>query len=871
MKLEHPILLLLMFLIPIVYRHFRLEGHRYLNILRLLILILVVVGLAGPVGEKAGEGVDVIIIADGSASMGKEAREDEKEIVKLVGFSPARSRHDRVAVTGFADGAGVDVQASEKPVSWVENPGLGRNRSELAEGLLLAAVQRSPLRRTRVLVLSDGEYSGKNPLSGDVISALEGIPVWYRYLGRPKTGDVAAESIHIPDQVPAGAGFILRFSISSENDTKAQYTLKKAGQVVAAGPISLKKGSNVFFTRDRAEGEGIVEYGLEVGAEADRISENNISMALLHVTARPRVLLVSEASPGGIIQRSLEKANILVDFRSPGEMSWAAARLVPYKVVILENISMKQLGFRGAQALAGVVENGVCSLLVTGGEYAFGNGGYHRSPLDPLLPVSMEIKQEQRRGMMAVVMVLDRSGSMSMVVPGGISKMDLANQGVAEAIRLLSPLDQVSVIAVDSQAHMILPLAEVDDTTKLVSAVLRIQPMGGGIFVRTGIGGAAEEIRKSGLTNRHILLFADANDSEEQEDTVTLVKELEKEGITTSVIGLGSAGDRDAVFLKDVARAGGGDIYFTSYAEELPRLFSMEIIRVARRGFIKEVTPLSGAADMVQLQVEVGVNEPVVRVNGFNLTSLRQGASCGLVTLDEYRSPVVAFWQQGKARAGAIMVEIDGQYSGEIGKWQHTPEIVVNLVRWLARGMNTAQAKADSWVYRGRAMVRIEFTEEEADGLRLGGHTVQFLPPAGNGVLEAPLTWDNSTTAYAEVSLGELGHYLPVVDMGEEGVLKAPAVSLSYSPEFLPGSEIDGAGVLESLAQMTGGKAMVKVDELFSEEGLSAVDSQVDMRIWIIFLVLLLLVLEIGEKRLSYSEVVKGWLGVVRKRIRIDK
>src|SRR5690606_16615375 len=89
-------------------------------------------------------------------------------------------------------------------------------------------------------------------------------------------------------------------------------------------------------------------------------------------------------------------------------------------------------------------------LLMTGGEASFGPGGYHRTPVEDVLPVTMEIRQEQRRFSLALAIALDRSGSMQAAVGSGETKMDLANRGTVAAIELLGPLDSLAVIAVDS-------------------------------------------------------------------------------------------------------------------------------------------------------------------------------------------------------------------------------------------------------------------------------------------------------------------------------------------------------------------------------------------------------------------------------------
>src|SRR5207244_1117201 len=93
----------------------------------------------------------------------------------------------------------------------------------------------------------------------------------------------------------------------------------------------------------------------------------------------------------------------------------------------------------------------------------YGPGGYYKSPIDPILPVSMELRNEHRKLALAIVVALDRSGSMAVPVSGGKVKMDLANLGTASVLDLMGPMDEFGCIAVDTIPHTIAPLAQVTD------------------------------------------------------------------------------------------------------------------------------------------------------------------------------------------------------------------------------------------------------------------------------------------------------------------------------------------------------------------------------------------------------------------------
>jgi uncharacterized membrane protein len=75
-------------------------------------------------------------------------------------------------------------------------------------------------------------------------------------------------------------------------------------------------------------------------------------------------------------------------------------------------------------------------LLVCGGNRSFASGGYYKTAIDDILPVSREDRQPSKKAATAFSIVLDRSGSMAVTTPGGQTKMDLANN--ADATRSIA-------------------------------------------------------------------------------------------------------------------------------------------------------------------------------------------------------------------------------------------------------------------------------------------------------------------------------------------------------------------------------------------------------------------------------------------------
>ncbi|MCA8967757.1 MAG: VWA domain-containing protein, partial [Planctomycetes bacterium] len=282
---------------------------------------------------------------------------------------------------------------------------------------------------------------------------------------------------------------------------------------------------------------------------------------------------------------------------------------------------------------------------------SFGVGGYHLSPVDELLPVSMEMREEQRKQGLALAVALDRSGSMGTHVASGRTKMMLANDGTCAAVELLARIDSVAVIAVDTDAHVVQPLAPAEDVDGIVARVRGIGVGGGGIYVRTALEAALAELRDAPQQNRHVVLFADAADAEEQEGCEELVADMTAAGWSLSVIALGTPADPDAVFLQGLAALGGGEAYFTTSADELPRLFAQDTLNAARATFVEEPTGVRTLADVHGLG-ELGALE-LPRLDGYNLTWLRPSATAAAVTTDELGAPVLAYAYRGAGRVAA--------------------------------------------------------------------------------------------------------------------------------------------------------------------------------------------------------------------------
>ncbi|HEV2667819.1 MAG TPA: VWA domain-containing protein, partial [Blastocatellia bacterium] len=497
---------------------------------------------------------------------------------------------------------------------------------------------------------------------------------------------LAVAQIDAPVRVTPGEAFMITAWVKSPLQQEIAYELRRGGQVLAAGRTNAGAGLNRLTFRDLAGEPGAQGYtirisGAQNGAGDDPVPENNSAKVLVGVQG-PRPLLLVSSSPNSGFARLLSAGGMKVKLAAPEDCEWSLDSLAQYSGALIENIPAEKITNSGMESIASWISEAGAGLMMTGGKHAYGPGGYFKSPLEPVLPVSMELRQEHRKLALAIVVAMDRSGSMAVPVGGGRTKMDLANLAAAQTLDMLSPMDEFGVVAVDSVSHIIADLQKVDDAGSIRNRILRVDSGGGGIFIYEALTTAADMLLHAKSGTRHIILFADAADSEEPGMYRELLQRCEESGVTVSVIGLGKPTDVDADLLRDIARRGNGQIFFTENAEELPRLFAQDTIVVARSMFLDQPTPVQFTGGMVTLTGKQFTGLP--SIGGYNLTYLRPQANLAAVTTDEYKAPVAASWQAGGGRVLCYLGEADGQYAGAVAGWKDAGDFFTSLARWVA-------------------------------------------------------------------------------------------------------------------------------------------------------------------------------------------
>ncbi|MDZ4289232.1 MAG: hypothetical protein U0984_14805, partial [Prosthecobacter sp.] len=395
-------------------------------------------------------------------------------------------------------------------------------------------------------------------------------------------------------------------------------------------------------------------------------------------------------------------------------------------------------------------------------------------------------------------------------VANGFTKMSLVDEGAANAIRFLGPQDLLTVFAVDSEAHEMVPLQSVGpNRDKMESAVRRIESTGGGIFVYNGLKAAWDQLKNAPAGQRHIILFSDAADSEEPGDYKDLIAEIIANGGTISVIALGSRADPDAWLLDDIAKLGKGRIFYTNKAEELPSIFSQETVAVARSAFIEDPVDTKPAGGWFEISGQT--LDWLKQADGYNLSYLRDWASQALITGDEYSAPLVSFGQRGIGRTAAVSFPLGGEHSKLIRAWPGYGDLLQTLVRWLM-GENLPPGIGLRHRMEGTTL-KLDLLHDESWEPRLSANAPRILlahGPRAEGPHE--LAWERLSP----------GHYQASAELPEgemiRGAIQVGKQALTFGPTLIGTSTewaFDESRVeeLRAVSKASGGRELLDLHQ----------------------------------------------------------
>lgn len=767
--------------------------------LRALILLLAVFALADPRIRRQRNALDLHVLLDRSDSTEDLIDKGLPEWQRLLEKSKP-GRDDTLRFVNYgAEVADLGADGS----SFTGSRKL--TRTGLALSNIAAQVDES--RPSRVLVFTDG-FSTEPLHEAAAQLQARGVPVDFRLIRDEKENDFRVSRVRLPERVQIGEPFLISITTRGAADATFPLIIRRNGQTLTESTVTLANGLATTEFTDRITKPGGYEYQVEIRPENDAHPGNNTGSRWIEITGGPRMVLVTRyqddplakamTTMGFTVETAMDPSKL-----HPGMLSGARS-------VVINNVPAHEIPNDFLKAVDFFVREQGGGFMMAGGKHAFGSGGYFQSSIDPLLPVSMELKSEHRKLAVALAILMDRSGSMAVGVGGGKTKMDLANSGAADAINLLGPMDQVTVFAVDSQPTTVVPLTRIENRKKdLSDRVRRVQSAGGGIFVYEALKAGWEELRKSPAGTRHVILFSDAQDSEEPGDYKRLIKTMTDNGCTISVIGLGTPGDVDAPLLDDIAKLGNGRIFYSDQPMDIPKIFAQETVTIARSAFLKD--PVTTRPTGRWAEISPKPIDWTNQVDGYNLSYAREDATVSLISADEYAAPLVAHARRGLGRSAAVSFPLGGEFSESVRNWANYGDFLQTLGRFLM-GSETPPGIALRHRLEGTRLTLdlLYDTAEWSAKLEALPPQVRLMDDRGGAAIDAP--WRRIAPGKFSLTrdLDEGSVIRGAVRVGEHALAFGPlAVGSSIEWEFDP----ERLAELRAVANQTGGRELLDLSK----------------------------------------------------------
>lgn len=696
--------------------------------LRSAAFALVVLALAGLTlaTRLPDDRLSLIAVVDVSQSIDATGRRWQDQYVEraVAALAPG----DEIGVVEFGRDA-VVAQPPGAPRAYAPaGVKVGKTATDIGKALDTAMAMFPPDVERRIVLLSDGHETRGDALAA-IPRALRARASIYA-ASPPHAGgaDASIEKLVVPPVVAEGAVFPLRVVLRNRGRAReAQLSLHLDGESLGEESLTLAPGLNAVEIPYRMHGAGTRRLRAAIFVPDDVVPANNYREAALTVGSEPHVLVVStRARPP--IATVLERKDIRVTVEPPASLPQSAARLARYDAVILEEVVAAEIGAGRLEALERYVREQGGGLIVAAGRMTYGDADFKGTPLEHLLPVTLEPRRPPRvdRQPLALFLLIDRSNSMGYHFRNRLqrssteSKLVYAKRAALAVLSQLKDSDFVGVFAFDSMLFEVAPLRRVGENRRLLEEQIpKLQP-GGGTDFFDALTAAHRQLVDGRVPTKHVILLTDGDTNRGAEGYRDLIERVAGEGISVSTIRIGD----DMVNLRlldDISKRTGGQFYHVENAESLPELMLKDttkaLAQVERTGE-SHMPRVSGWS-----QVLGGVDAHAIpELHGYAYARPRPGADVLLeVPATDRTDPILAVWQYGLGRVVAFTASAYDDAEMWTG-WDGFGKFWSQLVRWSARA-------SSPWSYA----VDVERVGEEST------LTVRSFGDLGDGVLRARL------------------------------------------------------------------------------------------------------------------------------------
>lgn len=712
-------------------------------IARVLAVVVLILALCRPFWVRASEDLHVVYLLDGSESV--EASSLRDSLVQIQEAADALKPGDSTSL--FLFGSRVQAVTPEEIESFVKDCEMGRadstfrEKSDL-EGALSEVRLAFPANKARrVVIFSDGVVSGEMARITKQLRQEETDLRWSRQPGRTEPEASIEDFVALSAVAFEGELTRLNVSLRANTDMRANLRILHRGVAVAEKPVALIAGKVVRESVDVemvTAGESVWEA--ELVPEKDHFPINNKASLTISVRGRPRVLVIHDDSEKmRAAARALREQGIEFDLRGARGLPDTLRGLLAFDAIVLADVPATSLRPDQMRFLKDYVTQFGGGLVMLGSENTFGLGGYYRTPVEEVLPLVSRFEKEKEKPSLAMVLVIDKSGSMSG------EPIEMARQAARATAELLSGRDEIAVLGFDSNPQLICDLTPASAQGQIANAIDSLQA-GGGTDLQPAMVQAREILQGASAKIKHVIAMTDGQT--DPSNLLQLSQEMADAGITVSTVALGSGATGG--LLENIAELGRGRYYEAAQAQEVPQIFTRETMQASRSAIKEDLYASAPVSEHPMMAGYESVEFPFVL--GYVMTRAKPTAQVLLAV--ESGDPLLAVGRFGLGTGVAFTGDWAERWGGEWLAWDGFGSFWAQILRGAIKKDDSIGLGASGIVQNGRWL--IDVTRNDEAGRPLSG--VQW---------DSEVFDENGTSQQVTVEEIGLGRYFASVEIGD--------------------------------------------------------------------------------------------------------
>lgn len=818
-----PGIALVLFAFFRVSKQFRYTRNRVISLSLGVIMVVLCSFMVAGIGFSyyiANDTNEVLLLIDKSYS-NQDNQDKKDEFIQSVIEENADTAKLGIVTFGYDQVYAVPFSEGTESImdAYRNAPSPDDSATDLAAALAYAQSLFTHPESAKIIVLTDGIETDGNAMNTIASLALAGIRVDFVDYSQPQSGDeVQISGIGLPDgTIKTGANIQLELSVQTSVSMDARITLYDNGEQALSEYTELSKGTNTLYFTYAFETAGLHELRFEIEGVSDTLSQNNTYYSYVNIDVVDNVLIIQRDSEGEQL-RQLFSDDFNVTVKKISEAPATLNELREYDQVILANIANADMPEGFINILNSYVYDAGGSLLTVGGTREE-NGEtianvYNREDMEGTLYQDMlPVLAEDYTPPVAVLLVIDVSGSMEGTGSSGMKLIKEAQESAKASLEALDDRDYIGIVTFSEDATLVLEPTPVAEKRKIETAIDKIVSKMQGTLYTHALDTAGLALKAvEGVNKKHIIFISDGNPNDSDTRYLDVTKANLEAGITTSCISfMGEVG-----VMKSISDAGDGNNYTAGSGQALTAAIQEDLRNPMIREF-EYVTFQPQFGDYSSILS--GINEAdIPTLDGFYGVRLKNDAQG--ILIGDYGQPIYAQWDYGNGKVGSFMCDLNNVWSADFLGNATGQQLLYNIVSGLFPQESVAVDEIELTVSRENYTVstniytsisegesiRVLVSKIENDGTKTAVHTIDVENFNGNQAVD----FDIMQGGIYEIEVQKLGADGAV--LASNIIYQEFSYSLEYDP-FL--ADIDNAAHIALLAVAGGGNVIQDVVEVF--------------------------------------------------------